>query len=466
MPWRETLEPARMERVAVIAPQDRLRPVLLTLASRGCVEPELLSVSVTEAEDVLLRVQARGPRQPTAPLLSREAPDLAALERAGDAATLAGEMEIKKVDASMIREGSIAALAGWAPSSEIEQLAQVLAPEGAAVVRLMPPHGVQPPTLLRGSSASDAFQPLVNTYGTVPYADLNPSILAGIAYVLMFGMMFGDAGHGSLLLVLGCVAAWAPQGRLAFLRRFRWATPFLIGAGLVSMGFGFAFGEAFGPTGLVPTLWMRPLDHATTLLAVSVAIGAVILAISYTLGAVNRFREGGVARSLVALSGIAGAALYLGLAVVGAGWYWHRTSLVISGIALAILALALSFVGLFAEAGGRASGGLEAGVELFDGLLRLGTNTVSFARLAAFGLTHAALSTLVWTGTADLWNRGGVLNIVVAILVFVLGNALTFALEALVAGVQALRLEYYEIFSRVFTTEGREFHPWHIQVRQ
>jgi V/A-type H+-transporting ATPase subunit I len=98
--------------------------------------------------------------------------------------------------------------------------------------------------------------------------------------------------------------------------------------------------------------------------------------------------------------------------------------------------------------------------------LRLGTNTVSFARLAAFGLTHAALSSLVWTGTANLWNRGGVLNVVVAIIVFALGNALTFALEALVAGVQALRLEYYEIFSRVFTSEGREFHPWQVQVRQ
>jgi V/A-type H+-transporting ATPase subunit I len=59
-----------------------------------------------------------------------------------------------------------------------------------------------------------------------------------------------------------------------------------------------------------------------------------------------------------------------------------------------------------------------------------------------------------------------VLDVVVAIIVFALGNALTFALEALVAGVQALRLEYYEIFSRVFTTEGREFHPWHVQVRQ
>jgi V/A-type H+-transporting ATPase subunit I len=466
MPWRETLEPARMQRVAVVAPQDRLRPVLVTLASSGCVEPELLTVPATDAEAVLQRVQALLPGEEVTPTLSSEAPDLAELERIGDAAALAGEVELSKVDASMIREGSVAALAGWAPSSAIGRLAQVLAPEGAAVVRLKAPRGVQPPTMLHGSSASLPFQPLVNTYGTVPYADLNPSLLAGVAYVLMFGMMFGDAGHGFLLLVLGCIAAWAPKGRLAWLRRFRWAAPFLIGAGLVSMGFGFAFGEAFGPTGIVPTLWMRPLDHATTLLAVSVAIGAVILAVSYTLGAVNRFREGGIARSLVALSGIAGAALYLGLAIVGSGWYWHRTSIVLSGTALAVLALALGFVGLFAEAGGRASGALEAGVELFDGLLRLGTNTVSFARLAAFGLTHAALSSLVWTGTADLWNRGGVLDVVVAMIVFALGNALTFALEALVAGVQALRLEYYEIFSRVFTTEGREFHPWHVQIRQ
>jgi V/A-type H+/Na+-transporting ATPase subunit I len=50
--------------------------------------------------------------------------------------------------------------------------------------------------------------------------------------------------------------------------------------------------------------------------------------------------------------------------------------------------------------------------------------------------------------------------------VFVGGNAITFSLEALVAGVQALRLEYYELFSRVFTGEGREFRPWKVAVRQ
>jgi len=282
----------------------------------------------------------------------------------------------------------------------------------------------------------------------------------------MFGMMFGDVGHGVLLLAMGVAIAWAPRGRIAALRRFRWAAPFVIGAGLASIGFGFAYGEAFGPTGLVPTVWLRPLSHATTLLAVAVAVGAVLLACAYTLGAINRFREGGIARSLVALSGLAGAALYLGLALAGAGWYWHRAPIVIAGAILAALALALGFLGLFVEAGGRASGAMEAGVELFDAVLRLGTNTISFARLAAFGLTHAALSSLVWDGTASLWRTGGVLGVAGAVVVFAVGNALTFALEALVAGVQALRLEYYEIFSRVFTTEGREFHPWHVTVRQ
>lgn len=466
MPWRDALEPARMERIAVVAPADRLRRVLVALGSGGLVELELLATPGGPAEAALQRVQARSPGGATTPVVSPEPPGVAMLEENGDAEALAGEAELEKVTASAFREGSVAAIAGWTPARTLDALASSLAPHGAGVARLASPRGVQPPTSLRSGSPGVAFQPLVDTYGTVPYADLNPSVLAGVAYVVMFGMMFADAGQGLLLLALGVAFAVAPHGRLASLRRYRWASPFVIGAGLASVGFGFAFGEAFGPTRLVPTLWMRPLDHATTLLAVSVAIGAVLLACSYALGALNRLREGGVARALVALSGIAGAALYLGLALAGAGWYWHRDAVILLGAVLTAAALAMGFFGLFIEAGGRASGALEAGVELFDAVLRLGTNPVSFARLAAFGLTHAALSSLVWSGTASLWRTGGVFGVVAAALVFAVGNALTFALEALVAGVQALRLEYYEIFSRVFTAEGREFHPWHVTVRQ
>jgi len=100
-------------------------------------------------------------------------------------------------------------------------------------------------------------------------------------------------------------------------------------------------------------------------------------------------------------------------------------------------------------------------IETFDVIIRIGSNVVSFARLAAFGLTHAVLTGIVWAATAGLWS-GSAAGMLAAVVVFAVGNALAFSLEALVAGVQALRLEYYELFSRVFQKEGRPFHPWHV----
>ena len=467
MAWPDTLAPARMERIAVVSPVSRVRSVLVAVAAEGTMEPERLDNSPPGPAGLALQRIQRGKRAGALkPVLIVEPADVASLVGRGDLNGLAGEAELEQVRKSMVEEGPIAALAGWSPAGAVDDLAARLAPLGAGVVRLRRPPGVQPPTSLPGHGATGAFQPLVNTYGTVPYADVNPSVLAGLAYVVMFGMMFGDVGQGLLLLGLG-IAVWRarPVGA-SWLSRFHWAAPFVIGAALASIAFGFAYGEAFGPTGLVPTLWLRPLDNATTLLAVSIGVGFALLACSYVLGSVNRFREGGAVRSLVALSGLAGGSLYLGLALVGAGWYEHSSTLALAGVALALAGLALGFVGLFVEAGGRAGGALQAGIELFDSVIRLGTNTVSFARLAAFGLTHAALGALVWEGSVDLWRVGGVLGVVTAMVVFLGGNAITFALEALVAGVQALRLEYYEIFSRVFTSEGREFRPWQLAVRQ
>jgi V/A-type H+-transporting ATPase subunit I len=467
MAWRDALAPARMERIAVISPVSRVRSVLVAVAGEGTVEPERLdNAPPGPAGLALQRIQRASRGGALSPVVGAEPVDVASLVACGDLNRLAGEAELERVRSSMVEEGAVTALVGWSPAGALDDLAARLATLGASVVRLRPPRGVQPPTSLPGRGATGAFQPLVNTYGTVPYADVNPSVLAGLAYVVMFGMMFGDVGQGLLLLGFGIAVSQTRPGKAVWLGRFHWATPFVIGAALASIAFGFAYGEAFGPTGLVPTLWLRPLDNATRLLAVSIGAGAALLACSYVLGSVNRFREGGPVRSLVAVSGLAGGSLYLGLALVGAGWYEHTSTLALAGAALALAGMGLGFFGLFAEAGGRAGGALQAGIELFDSVIRLGTNTVSFARLAAFGLTHAALGALVWEGTVDLWRIGGLLAVVAAIVLFLGGNAVTFALEALVAGVQALRLEYYEIFSRVFTGEGREFHPWQVAIRQ
>jgi len=462
MQWPETLEPARMQRVAVVAPTDRLRSVLVAVAESGVVQVEQVGERVRgPAGDALERARrAQVDAGHAMPVLDPDPPDLAKLESEGPLGVLAGESELEGMSASAVEHGAVAALVGWTPTSELEALGDRLSALGGSVVPLRSPRGTEPPTLVVAKGATGAFQPLVDTYATIDYRDVNPSALAGLAYVVMFGMMFGDVGHGAFLVGCGLLLR---LGRPTAFRRLRHLATFVIGAGLASIAFGLAYGEAFGPTGIVPTLWLRPLDHPTTLLAVAVAAGTALLAVSYVLGTVNRWREGGVSRALVAVSGLAGGGLYLGLAVVGLGWYRHSVAVEAVGGVLAFAGLTLGFLGLLAEAGGRAEGVVQAGVELFDAVVRIGTNTVSFARLAAFGLTHAALCMIVWSATTALWHKGITFSLI-ALLVFVVGNAVTFALEGLVAGVQAMRLEYYELFSRIFTTEGRRFRPWHIPV--
>ena len=460
MPWRDVVTPAPMSRVAVVAPLTAFRDTLVRVAAAGCVEIDrLLAPGDAQPGDAARRVQRLRGGGAGPALLAAAEPDLAALERAGRADLLAGEAELAAYRGEAVQHGDVAALVGWAPSATVAGLSGDLAEVGGAVVPLPRPAGAEPPTMLRREGAGRAFAPLVETYATVPYRDVDPTIIAGVAYVVMFGVMFGDVGHGALILLGALLIRAGRPRRLAGLRP-RWL--FVAGAGLTSMLAGLAYGEFFGPTGLVPVTWLAPLDEPIPLLVAGVSLGAVLLAGAYALGTVNRVREGGWRLALYAPSGIAGSLLFLAAGLAGAGWYAGVGWLSTLGALLACVALGLSFVGLLAGAGGGGAGFLQASVELFDLVIRLGSNVVSFARLAAFGLTHAALGWLVWAGTTALWARGGV-AVVAALAVFLLGNAVAFALEALVAGVQALRLEYYELFSRVFQQqEGRPFRPWHV----
>ena len=170
---------------------------------------------------------------------------------------------------------------------------------------------------------------------------------------------------------------------------------------------------------------------------------------------------------LYAPSGGAGTGLFLGAGAAAAGWYFHAGALRAAGLAVALAGLGLAAAGFLAESGGGGAGLTQAAVELFDLVVRLGSNVVSFTRLAAFGLTHAALGLVVWNGARALWAHGGpsvagAASAAGAVAVFAAGTALAFSLEALVAAVQALRLEYYELFSRVFVDRGRPFRPWHV----
>jgi len=459
MRWPDLPAPVRMRRVALVAPATGLRDLLVAVAGAGAVEIDHGDHSSAVPGDAARRLQHAGRAAPAAALADRR-PDLEVLEQAGRYDLLAGEAELESYAVCATRHAGAAALAGWIPAGRLAEVTAWVADAGGAVVPLPRPAGTEAPTLLRGHGMRRSVSTLVQTYGTVPYADVDPAWLAWASYVLMFGMMFGDTGEGILLVG---VAAALRGGWPRWARRFRRAWPFIGGAGLAAAVFGLLYGEFFGPTGLLPAVWLEPLSQPDTLLLAAVGVGAVLLAGAYVLGIVNRWREGGWAASLYAPSGIAGAGLFLGIGLSAAGWYAHQLALLGAGALVAAAALSAALAGFLAAAGGGGAGLVQALVELGDMVVRLGSNLVSFTRLAAFGLTHAALGLLVWEGTRALWHRGGAFT-AAAVAVFLAGTLLAFSLEALVAAIQALRLEYYELFSRVFVDQGRPFRPWHLPV--
>ena len=453
--------PARMSRVAIVAPEPSLRDALAVVADAGVVQL-VGGLPAPEGEELealrrLERAAAENGR--AGPSLAPEAVDPGELEQLGRHDLLAGEVELERRAGAAVRHGRFAALVGWAPQSELAGLEERLAARGAGLVELPRPAWVEPPTLLPESRGVRSFRPLVDTYGALRYADVDPTPFAAFSFVVMFGMMFGDVGQGLLLAGLGVALSQARHGRFA---PFRHLWPFPVAAGLAAAFFGLLYGEFFGPTGVVPTIWVKPTEDPIVLLAAAVAVGGVLLALSYGIGIVNRWREGGPVAALTAPSGIAGFLIFLGLALAAWGWYVESVALGILGGVLVLAGALLLGAGFHAEAGRGAAAATQATVEVVDSLIRVVANVISFARLAAFGLMHAALAEVVWDATTALW--GGAAGSVLAIVVFVVGNALTFALEALVAAVQALRLEYYELFSRIFAGEGRRFTPWHIPL--
>ena len=462
MTWRDQFVPTAMRRVAIVAPDTRIRRVLVEVADAGVFAPDTVDAG-RDTSSPLRALADRMHADADEPRLSPEPVDPERLAATGDAGLVLGEAELYEQLQRADHRHRCTVLLGWMPREHADDVQARIAPHGGAVADVPVRRGLMAPTAHGEGGVGEAFRPLVTTYGTVPSSDLDPTIFAALAYIVMFGMMFGDVAHGLAIVVLGLVVRRLRSDRWTSVRS---TAPFLVGAGVSAMVFGLLYGEAFGPTGLVPTLWIRPLDDPEALLVAGLVLGAFLLAVTFVGAVVNRWRESGPGAAIYDTSGLAGALLFTGAVVLVGGVVASSSPLTTAGIAVLVLGAVLSFVGLIARAGPGGAGFAEAGVEMFDTVLRLGSNMVSFARLAAFGLTHAVITEVVWDGTVALWDRDTVLAWAAAVVLFSLGNLAAFSLGALVGAIQALRLEYYELFSRLLVDQGHPFEPWHVPTQR
>ena len=101
----------------------------------------------------------------------------------------------------------------------------------------------------------------------------------------------------------------------------------------------------------------------------------------------------------------------------------------------------------------RLAAAAKAAAELVERLLQILINTLSFARVGAFALAHAGLSSAI----VALMNAGD--SLVAKALVLVIGNVIVLVLETMIVSIQTTRLVLFEFFTRFLTAEGRIFHP-------
>ncbi|NBC49264.1 MAG: ATPase [Gammaproteobacteria bacterium] len=324
-------------------------------------------------------------------------------------------------------------ITGWTDDLDGQRISAALDQAGTrALLRFTrPPPGARPPQVLRNPGWLQPFELFARALG-VPGADeADPTPLLALVVPLLFGYMFGDVGQGLVLMGLG----------LWLMRRHPLAR-LLVLCGASATVFGLLFGSLFGIEGLIPALWLHPLAHPLTVLLVPLVFAVGLLSVGQLLAGFGALQAGRLGQWLAVDAGL--LLLYLGLAGMlawpeaGLGW-------------IALLGLGWYLGGAYWLAQ-RLLGALAAVGHLAESALQLLTNTLSFARVGAFALAHAALSAAVVTmaEAAPGWA---------ALLILLLGNLVIILLEGLVVSIQTTRLVLFEFFNRFLQGTGRVFRP-------
>ena len=113
------------------------------------------------------------------------------------------------------------------------------------------------PTLLRNPKSSAPVEGIVSTYGMPGYREIDPTPLVAVTFVLMFGIMFGDLGHGLVLATIGALLSFNVFPKA---RSHLWPGIVLMACGLSSSVFGLLYGSVFGMEDVIPQLWLSPME--------------------------------------------------------------------------------------------------------------------------------------------------------------------------------------------------------------
>lgn len=324
------------------------------------------------------------------------------------------------------------------------------------------------------------FEMLVKNYSVPAYGTLDPTPAVAAAFLIMFGLMFGDAGHGLVLMIAGIA------GSLMFRKKSaRNLSRLVTYCGASAIAAGILFGSYFGAA-LFPPLWFDyhgavmgghtsdgVIKDIYGILMITVYFGITVIAAGILINIYNRIRKGDWFGLLMDKAGILGGWMY-GAGVYTAFYFAGHEFKSLPDLDLLFLILGLPALLFLLKPAAEFMLERQHGaakrftpvtllnflmewivemLEIFSGYL---ANTLSFLRVAGLGIAHVSLMAAFFeiAGVQD----GGDVSIG-GIIILVLGNILVITLEGLSAGIQSLRLNYYEFFTKYFSGNGIAYTP-------
>ncbi len=357
-------------------------------------------------------------------------------------------------------------LTGWVPETETKELFAMLDPIPSVEYTTEKADTLlqnSPPVKLKNPKVFKPFEFFVDLYGLPSYDEVDPTPLVAITYTVLFGIMFGDVGQGIILSVIGYLM-W----RLKKMQLGRILIPCGISAAVFGLVFGSVFGfeHALDPFYRVLGFAEKPIevtasDTMNTIIFSAVGIGCALVVVAMLINIYSCFKQKNIGSALFSANGVAGLIFYGSVLVFAVQMLMNLS--VVPTVVLIVLLCASLFVLFLSEPLVKLVNHepdwkpekivefiMQSFFELFETVLSYVTNTMSFLRVGAFVLVHAGMMMVVFT-------LAGMSSGIGYILIVVIGNVVVMGMEGLLVGIQVLRLEFYEIFSRFFKGEGRPF---------
>jgi V/A-type H+-transporting ATPase subunit I len=363
-----------------------------------------------------------------------------------------------RMDKSVRSAGSLGTATGWVPVTEVEKLENTLNDRmsNPFVFTVRDPTHKELsviPTLMQPNEMLAPYQEIVCQYGVPRYGEVDPTWMFAITFVFMFGVMFGDVGQGAVFVFL----SWLFRKSLGHYIRLT------VPLGLSSIFFGFMYGSVFGfEDVIINHIWVSPLHSPTYMLAAGVFWGVAFITMVSMVAIYNHYIEGEIMEAVSGHHGIMSLVLYLsivwGLVEIANGGEFGTIPKYLAILALSAIAAHTWHEMHDSSVIERIMVVIVGFLEIFMGYI---SNTLSFLRVAAFSVNHAALAMSVFAIAYAVGNTQTTGHWITV----VLGNVFIMVLEGAIVAIQTLRLEYYEGFSRYYNGDGLEYQPIKLNLK-